>query len=105
MVVSAPRLAHNFALSAPPAMAMTRAPAATPNWMIDVPTPLAPPATSSGSPAWRRARVCRARALGGGEGMLAPAAERLLGAPHDPPTEPVAETLAGLVHHAAHVHA
>ena len=117
------------ALSGPPATASTRAPAATPSWIIAVPTAVAPPTTSSVSPGGQVgsaverevASVERQRERGGldvvelgrrvedaggrGEGGLGDAAERLVGHGHDAATEPVLGAFAGRVDDAAHVHA
>jgi hypothetical protein len=46
--------------SAPPAVAMTRAPAARPSCTADDPTPPAPPCTSNHSPACNTPRSCSA---------------------------------------------
>ena len=110
-------------------MAITVAPAAIPSWIIAVPTALAPPTTSSVSPALQlRPRVQREvagverqregrgldvvelrrgieHAGDGGERGLGDAAERLIGHRDDPASDPVLGAFAGGFDDAAHVHA
>ena len=57
MARTAPSASQSRAFSALPTVAMTFAPSAAPIWIAVVPMPLAPPCTSSHSPAFKRAAL------------------------------------------------